>query len=514
MQTLKKVLGVTVLPNESEGSTPLQLYGSSYREVPGANPGGGIFSSDRHVHSTSQKAWNNAGLNRVFGNLQLGESKKVIPNISGPEFVIIYPENAQEVVSRLKPGQHASIGGFCFLHDGMLTASKRLVDKNGKKFTVHLDLRGIPPKDVFPGGKPLPTSLQRKLNGAKLSNRGWNLHTPGVNQGVPLEVITKTLRYFEIAKATGTKLKLIIPTHEYISSTIPNMELLNMAQEREAVNALKRIGENFARTFYRMQREFFPNVNLEVILTHNPKFRSELNRFARQHPKVMRMETGAADGFIVGMTPEQKRTLRKLRAKESLEYKKLFSWIFTSRQPTVFMLHGRDMEGYPLEGIQVAERIAGARNLRKNILFLGVPGAPAIAIKEAWPHLRTGAFGQESRKLGGRDNALPADIDARADGYFGRRTEKAYTKKLPKHIGEGMQKGQGECPSFAYVRTIGPYVGITEGSHKVKKSLGQCFANSSHTQCTDLFKKTHSRLKRKLHPKGNKKPMRRVQHRI
>ncbi|MFH1664071.1 MAG: hypothetical protein ABH986_04670 [archaeon] len=466
-----------------------------------------------HVHATSQQAWKQAGLHKVFGNLQLGESKKVLPNISGPEFLIIYPENAQEVVSRLKPGQHASIGGFCFLHDGMLTASKRLTDKNGRRFTVHLDLRGIPPKDVFPGGKPLPASLQSKLNGARLSPNGWHLNAPGINQGVPLEVITKTLRYFEIARATGTNLKLLIPTHEYISSTIPNMKLLNIAEEREAADALKKIGENFARTFYRMQKEFFPNVKLEVILTHGPKFRSELDRFARQHPNVMKMETGAADGFIVGMTPEQKRALRKLWAKESLEYKKLFSWIFTSRQPTVFMLHGRDMEGYPLEGIQAAERIAGAKHLKRNILFLGVPGAPAIAIKDAWPHLRPGVFGRDSRRLGGRDNALPVDIDARADGYFGRRTEKAYSDRLPKHAGEGMQKGQGECPSFAYVRTIGPYVGVTEGRHPVKKSLGQCFANSSHEQCSGLFKKTHSRLKRKLHsPK--KKTMRRVQHRI
>lgn len=465
----------------------------------------------KHVYAASQEAWNGAGLNKVFGSLKLGESRKVIPDISGPEFLIIYPENAQQVIPKMSKGERASIGGFCFLHQGMLTASKRVVDRKGRRFSVHLDLGGIPPKDVFPGGKPLPTSLQRKLNGAKLSNRGWHLHTPGINQGVPLEVVTKALRYFEIARGTGSNLKLMIPTYEYISSTIPNMKLLNMAEEREAANALKRIGENFARVFYRMQREFFPRVKLEVILTHSPKFRSELNRFARQHPKVMKMETGAADGFIIGMTSEQRKALRRLWAKESLEYKKLFSWIFASRQPTVFMLHGRDVDGYPLEGIQVAEKIVGARNLKRNILFLGVPGAPAVAIRDAWPHLRTGAFGKDSRKLGGRDKGLPIDIDARADGYFARRGEKVTSKHLPKYVGKGMQKGQGECPSFSYVRTVGPYVGVTEGPHKVRQAAGRCFANSSHQQCTDLFKTTHSRLKRKLHPA--KKKVRRVQHR-
>jgi len=44
-QTLKVLKAA--LPNESEGSAPLQLHESSYREVPGANPGGGIYLSEQ-----------------------------------------------------------------------------------------------------------------------------------------------------------------------------------------------------------------------------------------------------------------------------------------------------------------------------------------------------------------------------------------------------------------------------------------------------------------------------------
>ncbi len=462
-----------------------------------------------HIYEASAKAWHNAGMDKIFGNLQIGSSRRDFPvHVSGPEFLIIFPQNAQKVVRKLKKGQHASIGGFCFLHYGMITASKRVTDRNGNKFTVHLDLSAPLPKDVFPSGKPLQSSQYKRLNGAKLGNTGWKLHVPGINQGVPLEVIVKTLRYFEIARSTGTNLVLMIPTHEYIAATIPNMQLLNMPPEAEAMarNALIKIGRNYADTFHRMNAEFFPDVNLRIILTHNPKFRAEINSFARKHPKLMKMETTVGDGFIVDATPAQRKAIRELWAKESLAYKKLFSYIFASSEPMIFMLHARDIDGYPLEGIQVAEKTVGRKNLERNILFLGIPGAPVVAIKDAWPHLQTGKFGKDSKKLGGRDHALPKDIDARADAYFGRRGEKAYTKKFPTHFGEGMRQGGGRCPAYTYVRTIGPYVGVTEKTgHKVLRALGKCNANTSHRECHTLFRETHQRLKRAIHPPQQKR---------
>jgi len=256
----------------------------------------------RHVHETSQEAWHDAGMDKLFGKLNLGSSKSDFPiEVSGPEFMIVFPENAERVIKGLRRGQHASTGGFCFLHEGMLTASKRVTDKNGKRFTVHLDLGSPLPRDVFPGGKPLQSSQYERLNEAKLTDRGWRLNTPGVSQGVPLEVVVKALRYFEIARSTGTNLTLMIPTHEYITATIPNMRVLNMSpqEEQAARKALIQIGRNYADVFRRMNSQFFPDVNLRVVLTHSPHFRAEVNKFARKHPELMRMETGAADGFLV-----------------------------------------------------------------------------------------------------------------------------------------------------------------------------------------------------------------------
>ncbi|MBU2100560.1 hypothetical protein KKG83_04865 [Candidatus Micrarchaeota archaeon] len=464
----------------------------------------------RIIYPSSQKPWANAGMDKIFGKLQVGSSRTLIPSISGPEFLFIYPENAQIVISRLKPGQHASVGGICFLHSGMVFAGKRVVDKRGRRRMVYLDLAATLPKEVFPGGRPLQKSDLIKLNGAKISDKGWRLYAPGVNQGAPLGMVNKIFRYFETARATGTNLKIVVPTFEYTSSVIASMRLLHMEEEKGARQALQQIAKNYREVFGRIQRDFFPEVKLDVVMTHSSKYRAEINRFARKHPEIMKIQEGATNGFASAFSPEQRRIIRRSSEKESASYRKLFSYFFSTREPIIFMLHGRDLIGYPLEGFQAAEMVVGRRHLSKNVLFLGVPGGPGVAAKDSRNVLLAGYFGGDSKRLGKRDSILPDRQDARTDDYFARRAEKATSDHLPKHVGEQVQNPAGRCPSFIYTRTLGHYVGVKEGPHKVKQGLGRCFANSSHKQCGDLLGKTHSRLKRKLHPP---KRQRRVQHR-
>jgi len=468
----------------------------------------------RIQYPSSVKAWGAEGMQQIFGKLLAGGSKKVFPNISGPDFQFIFPENYQRVLSRLKPGQHASIGGICFMHTNMLTASKIVTDRNGRRRRIYLDLSLVLPQNIFSGGKPLQSSQLKRLNGAKISDTGWKLHTPGISQGVPLEVVAKVLRYFETARAAGTNLQIIIPTYEYTASTIANMRLLHMDQEKEARQTLEKIARNHQEVFFRMQKSFFPDVKFKVLMTHSPQFRAELNRFARKHSGIIKIKQGAADGVAEAFSPEQIKLIRKLDANESNSYKKLFSYFFSTSEPIIFMLHERDRVGYPLEGLQAAERVVGSKHLSENVLFLGVAGGPGVKIVEdAWPHLVSGYFGEDSKRLGNRDHFLPRTHDARVDGYFSRGGEKAYSNKVPKNVGKGMHAPAGRCPLFYYVRNIGHYVGVKEGpQYKVNKGLGTCYADTSHRECENLFKTTHSRLKRKLHP-PKKKHRRRVQHR-
>ena len=450
-------------------------------------------------HNETSKVWpkGEPSPKSIFGDLKAGQAEYVFKGIGGQNFPLMYSENTKEV---FKSGADV-IGGFCFLSRGLITASKKVVDKNGRKFEVQIDLSGILPKPLFEGGAEVSTKSKALLNGAELTKGGWKVKAPGKKNGAPLGVLLKAVRYFEIARASNRRLTLVLPTNEYAAAVAANTELLSMPQKK-ARQAVKAIGSDYARTLEKLGKEFFPEVQLRVILTHERGFQKTLKKFEAEHAKefeAAQAQEGQADGFISGASKEQVRIIRNVLKEESTDYLRLFSYLFSRKTPTVFGLHARDFVGYPLEGLTLAEKIVGKQNINKNVGFVGVTGGPAVSTQTAFPPLiGLTVFGQESKELGEGDKSRPADLDIRLDDYFGLPTQNAAIRKQPDEMGgKLLTRPSGKCVFGHYARNLGPYVGVVP-EEKTINALRNCWHDKSHTGCEQMFLETYNRLAKKL----------------
>ncbi|MFH0817602.1 MAG: hypothetical protein V1909_03125 [Candidatus Micrarchaeota archaeon] len=197
---------------------------------------------------------------------------------------------------------------------------------------------------------------------------------------VPWDFLVKATHYFEIARATGRELTLIIPSYEYAISVEANADLLKI-EKGKAWNAAIDSADKYASFLKRVGEVFFRDVKLEVVQTHSNEFREKITSFQKAHPEIEQTVLGAGNNFAVGKTPGETDAIRKLLAEESKAYLLFFGSLFGAEKPTVFMLHGRDFDGYPLEGLQGAHNLFGEKRIRENFAWVGVPSAPIITVR-------------------------------------------------------------------------------------------------------------------------------------
>ncbi len=439
----------------------------------------------------------------VLGEIKKGEAESIFPKIGGPEFDLIYSQNTHAVAQK---GADV-VGGFCFLSRGLVTASKTVVDKRGRKKRIQIDLMGRLPKPLFPDvGIELTKKNHRQLGGARLNKRGWRVEAPGKGLGVPLEVHVKAMRYFEIARANSGKLTLIIPTMEYGSSVAPNAKELGVSGKK-ARRAVYEIGEEYASDLKRLGKEFFPDVQLEVILTHDAGFQRKLNELEEKHAtEFAQANTRLGDDFLPEtLTEKQKDKLRNFWSEETKHELRMFTYIFSRKTPTILGLHARDFLGLPLEGLDLARKIVGVQQIRENVGFVGVTGGPAVSTQIQPRLIAMSTYGQDTKKFEGAVHARSADRDQRLDGYFALPNQRASTNYLPERLGGSIQGKKvlelpaGKCAFWHYVRNIGPYVDVVPEGASVK-AIRRCWHNKSHDECRRLFLETYRRFSRRLKP--------------
>ncbi len=458
----------------------------------------------KDVFIASKKQMRKTGVNELIGDLTVSDIKELFSGIRGPAFSIIHTLEAKRVINRLNK-THEIVGGFCFLETGMVTATKVVRDRNGRKMRVHIDLQGLLREPLLKGGKKFSKKIMERLNGADLSKGKWKLAVPAKKLGIPLEMLVKAVRYFEIARAAGTKLKLIIPTYEYSRGMMANAKVLGLDPNKVA-KAVESIGRTYEKVLRKLQKRVFPDVRLEIVLTHSPKFQQVIRNFALKHPEIMTAERSAAQGMYVDARKKEINVYDKLFKEESEAWLRLFAYFFSVKEPTIFMLHARDLVGEPLRGLIAAEKVIGREKLRSNLALFGLPGGPVLRAKDPWPLLIERHFGTASPIIGERDKYSPKDSDARTDGYYGGPADRGWTRKRPpKDIGSGLNKDFGRRRSYAknreidprvpYLRALGPYFGIPR--EKLDLVLQEC--KKGIAERDKLFRKMHGRIRKTLH---------------
>ena len=458
----------------------------------------------KDVFIASRRQMRKTGVSELLGDLTLSDIKELFSGIRGPAFSVMHTSKAKRVIDRLNQA-HAVVGGFCFLEIGMITATKVVRDRNGRKMRVHVDLQSLLKEPLLKGGKKFGRKITERLNGADLNRGKWKLAVPAKRLGIPLEMLLKAVRYFEISRAAGTRLKLVIPTYEYSRGIIANARVLGLDQNKVA-KAVENIGETYRKVLRRLQKRVFPDVRLEIVLTHSPEFRRAVDRFVSKHPTITTAERAAAQGVYVGIGGDDINVYERLYREESEAWLRLFAYFFSAKEPTIFMLHGRDLVGEPLRGLIAAEKVIGREKLRSNLALFGLPGGPILRAKDPWPLLIERHFGTASSIIGERDKYSPKDSDARTDGYYGGPADRGWTRKNPpRDIGIGLNKDLGRRRSYAknreidprvpYLRALGPYFGIPQ--EKLDLVLQEC--KNAIAERDRLFRMMHRRIRRTLH---------------
>ncbi len=462
----------------------------------------GILSTDgtsrhftKHVFPMATQHWTSKETFApitVFGPLKKGVvSEETVEGYRGARFSAFFSENLSLIEKRVRGGDGQIIGGFCFLHHGDVVAHGVT---NGR--IVKWALENPPPKPIFDGGADIPKSVIDELGITEFPTQ-WKLEISGLTK-VSWDVLVKATRYFEIARATGQELTLVVPSYEYAVSSAANASLLKMDGE-EVKHAVLQLGEKYASFLGKVGSAFFGDVKLKIILTHDPEFRGKLADFMQRYPLIGKTEMKSGDGFISGVTEEQVRAIRDLWREESVSYLAIFSYIFGSDKSTIFMIHGRDFGGYPVEGLEAANGQFGGVRIRKNVALVGVPSAPIITIKgNAFPLIMRGLYGSESVKFTKREKPVPPDADARYDAYFGLPGELLSSSHLDMGtLGLHLTRGGGDCPFFIYARSLYLYQTVVSES-EVKKALKSCNSNASHDGCKAVFVQMHKEISQKL----------------
>jgi hypothetical protein len=453
----------------------------------------------KYVFPISNQKWNSRTTfapRSVFGPLEKGEiSGDTLCGYNGAVFSAFFSGNLELVKARVQKERGELIGGFCFLHMGEICATGEISGR-----IVKLELKNRLPKPFFEGGNEIPKKVLEQLQMESLPT-SWKLETPGLEMKVPWDFLVKALHYFEIARATGSGLTLIIPSYEYGVSCGASAELLGIPK-KDVEDKVVLIAEKYSSFLMKIKDAFFTEVPTTIILTHNPEFRNVLGNFMENYPLIAKTKPDSGSGFIIGATKDQIQATRLLCSDESESYLALFSYIFGSEKPTILMMHGRDIEGYPLEGMEGATEQFGPERIKNNVALMGVPSAPIITVKgNSFPLIVSrgefgGIYGSDSKELAAREENFPPYADSRRDGYFSLSNEWLSSYPLAEDIGRLMTAGDGYCSFFIYVKNLWLYTGIPEA--EVRGALKMCSSNKSHEGCKQVFKAVHEGIRRKL----------------
>jgi hypothetical protein len=388
-----------------------------------------------HGELAKGKAWPEAltGKLKFTGEFQQSAREWGL-GIGGQIHPALYSSNVEKLVKRKETSLMA---GICLVSAGVLRATQNV---DGKQYSI--DISQEIPKEILRESRS--SFAQWTANGSfnpeggtpKLKlGRKWKFQ--GITDpGITLGKVMKIFRYFEIAHALNKPLNFVLPTIEYSITAEENAKKLGIDPSSVRKTMIK-VGENYEEIIKAIQREFFPKIKTNIMLTHENRIYGRIEKEANSrefHSAIKSTEGSYMDAWA--------RTTAK--DKEEARFLAIFTRL--TNKPTIWLLNGRDTDTIFPFSLKVVEKAQKGQGKRFGLI--GVPGGPAI---RTWNSFRQ------------KNDLLRYDHPATAaDDYFGRYPHQTANIRQPQKLesAELLLDAKGNPTISYYLHNLGPYFGI------------------------------------------------------
>jgi len=225
--------------------------------------------------------------------------------------------------------------------------------------------------EPFPGGVP---------NIGKLND--YHHVTPSY---VPLEPsfgkAMKILNYFEIARAINTKLKVIIPTNEYLEDTLPLLTKtpFNVELVEKDIRLASRI---FREYTLNLQKNFYPNQQVSFVDTDEETVKRDLKKVIADENLLQTLEK-LGDNAYGRMHLGEQMGGHMDRIYTAL-FLSLNGELLTDKDSPsrIIFIHARDLVSFALQSIWIYDQMVKDKpySWEDRIAVVGVSGGPAYRL--------------------------------------------------------------------------------------------------------------------------------------